>query len=176
MTILAILLVVIIVAVSTALLVRQYVRWRGTRVVTCPETRLHAAVEVDALYATRKALRAHPTLRISECSRWPEHAGCGQECLQDLAAAPDNCLVRSIVARWYGDKVCALCGKAFGVIQWRDHAPALLTGEGRIRAFAEIPPATLHEALDRHRPVCWDCQVAETFRQQYLERVTDRQP
>src|SRR5512143_3231938 len=98
MAILAIFLVVVIVAVSSGLLVRQYLRWRGTRVVNCPETDLHAAVEVDALRATRNSLRAHPTLRISECSRWPERAGCGQECLKDLAAAPDDCLVRSIVA------------------------------------------------------------------------------
>jgi type II secretory pathway pseudopilin PulG len=174
MTIVAILLVVVILAVSASLLVRQYLRWRAVRVVTCPETQLHAAVKVNALRATRNSLRAHPALRLSECSRWPERAGCGQECLKELQAAPDDCLVRNILGRWYEGKACALCGKAFGVIQWHDHAPALLTDEQQIRAWADIPPDTLPDVLDRHRPVCWDCQVAETFRHQYLDRVTDR--
>jgi hypothetical protein len=174
MTILATFVVIVIVAVSVWLVVRQYLRWRGARVVTCPETQHPAAVEVAAVRATVATLRGQTALRLSECSRWPERAGCGQECLHELQAAPDDCLVRNILVRWYADKSCALCGKAFGAIEWHDHAPALLTGEGRIVTWPDVPPEALRDALEAHRPLCWDCQVAETFRHQYLDRVTDR--
>jgi type II secretory pathway pseudopilin PulG len=174
MTALAIVLVVVIVAASAGLVARQYRRWRGTRIVTCPKDQATAAVEVAALSATRASLSREPTLRLSDCSRWPEGADCGQACVQEIQAAPDDCLLRNILVRWYSDKACALCGKVFGSVSWRDHLPALITADGQILAWSEIASETVFEALAAHRPLCWDCQVAETFRKQYLDRVTER--
>ncbi len=174
MAALAIVLVVVIVSASAALVVRQYRRWRGTRIVTCPKDQSTAAVEVAALSATLVSLNREATARLSSCSHWPERAGCGRECVQQVQAAPDDCLLRTILVRWYSDQACALCGKGFGPVSWRDHLPALVTAEGQILIWSEIEPETVFQALGAHRPVCWDCQVAETFRKQYLDRVNDR--
>ncbi len=174
MTALAIVLVAVIMSASAALVVRQYRRWRGTRIVTCPKDQTTAAVEVAAWNATLVSLNREPSLRLSACSHWPDRVGCGQECVEQVQAAPDDCLLRSILVRWYADKACALCGKGIGAASWRDHLPALITGEGQILIWSEIESETVFEALDAHRPVCWDCQVAETFRKQYLDRVNDR--
>ena len=64
--------------------------WReywGKRVVTCPETRDPAVVEVDAARVAASAWGGPPDIRLKDCSRWPEKADCGQDCLADVARA-----------------------------------------------------------------------------------------
>jgi len=56
-----------------------------------------AGVVVDARHAAATALGKSPELRLSSCSRWPERAGCGQECLSQIEASPVECLVRNIL-------------------------------------------------------------------------------
>jgi hypothetical protein len=171
------LLVVIVVAnvsVVAWLVTRHYLRWRGARLVHCPETHETVAVEVDAADAVRAALRAKPGLHLKECSRWPERAGCGQECLQELEASPDDCLVRNILTRWYADKTCALCGKPLGTIVWHDHKPGLLSPDGKPFAWPQVSPESVPRVLETHRALCWDCLGAESFRSQFPNRVVDR--
>ena len=60
--------------------------YRGKRTVTCPVTREPAAVEVDAARVAATAWGGVPDVRLKDCSSWPERAGCGQECLSQLAA------------------------------------------------------------------------------------------
>ena len=57
--------------------VRSYIRFRGKRLVTCPETQRPAAVEVDAARAALSASTGLEHLELQRCSRWPERAGCG---------------------------------------------------------------------------------------------------
>jgi hypothetical protein len=64
-------------------LVRSSSRYRGTRIVTCPETKEPAIVEVDALHASLTSTVGLPDIRLEECSRWPIKEQCGQECLMD---------------------------------------------------------------------------------------------
>ena len=52
------------------------------------------------------AILSEPTLHLKECSRWPERQDCWQDCLQQIKADPENCLVWTIVARWYEGKSC----------------------------------------------------------------------
>ena len=80
-----------------------WLRYRGERVITCPENRRPAGV---ALGAGRAAVLG--SFRLSACSRWPEHAGCGQECLAQIQESPEACLVRNILTDWYRGKSCAL--------------------------------------------------------------------
>jgi hypothetical protein len=87
-------------------IVRWYVRYRGARLVTCPETKAPAAVEVDAFQVALSEGGAHK-LCLKECSRWPERENCGQDCLSQIEASPEDCLVRSIVT-----KKRNLCGSA----------------------------------------------------------------
>ena len=154
--------------------VARYLRYRGTMVVTCPETRAPTAVEVDARHTAVSAVRGKPVLRLRDCSRWPERQGCGQDCLTQIEATPEGCLVRSILTQWYAGKACVYCGQLFGKIHWHDHKPALMNAERRTVEWQEVPPEIIPEVLSTHLPVCWDCHLAESFRREHPELVVDR--
>jgi hypothetical protein len=151
-----------------------YLKFRGTRLVTCPETKEPAAVEVDAKYAAITAPTGERGLRLKDCSRWPESQDCGQQCLGQIVSAPEDCLVRNILTKWYEGRTCVFCGKALGEIDWLDHKPALMSPERVTREWNEIPAEKVPVVLQTHMPVCWDCHVAETFRRRYPERFVDR--
>lgn len=149
-------------------------QWRGTRVITCPETGRPAAVDVSLRHAIAGSIVGRPELRLRDCSRWPERSRCGQTCLMEVEETPEGCLVRTMLQRWYGDRVCVYCRKAFGVIHWHDHRPGLRDPDGRLREWREVPAETLPEVLRTHEAVCWNCLTAETFRLRFPELVVDR--
>lgn len=63
--------------------------YRGSRAVTCPETRQQVAVRFDALHATVAKVIGRPALRLADCTRWPMRVDCGQECIPEaLRTAP----------------------------------------------------------------------------------------
>src|SRR5690348_8708319 len=74
-------------------------KYHGQRVVTCPENQRPAGVAVDARRAAVAGLRFRHDLKLHACSRWPERAGCGQECLRQIEEAPEDCLIRNILVR-----------------------------------------------------------------------------
>ena len=74
-----------------------YRKFRGDRIISCPENHRPAAVRVAAGKAAIEATVGTPHLQLSECSRWPEMGGCGQECLSQIQEAPKACLVSNIV-------------------------------------------------------------------------------
>jgi hypothetical protein len=155
---------------------RAYWKLRGQRLVICPESHQVVTVEVAARKAAAQSLIGRPHLRLSDCTRWPERAGCGQDCLSQVQADPAGCLVWNIVAQWYEGKCCAYCGKPFGRINWHDHRPALLSPEKKTVQWTDVAPEKLPEYFETHKPVCWDCHVAESFRLEHPELVTDRLP
>jgi hypothetical protein len=59
-----------------------YFRLRAPRWVRCPETRMPAAVAVDARHAAWTAGWSRPLLRIRSCTLWPWRAGCAQSCCE----------------------------------------------------------------------------------------------
>jgi len=154
--------------------VRAWWKFRGTRVITCPESSQAAAVQVDATYAGLTAGADAPVLRLSSCTRWPERAGCGQECLKQIEAAPADCLVRNILTRWYAEKDCVYCQKPLGEIDWTEHKPALLSPEGKTVEWSELRPEQVPATLATHRAVCWRCHIAETFRREHPDLIVDR--
>jgi hypothetical protein len=151
-----------------------YLKFRGTRLVTCPETKESAAVEVDAQYAAFTVPIGERGLRLKDCSRWPERQDCWQKCLGQIVSAPEDCLVRTILTNWYEGRTCVFCGKALGEIDWLDHKPALMSTERVTLEWNEIPAEKVPVVLQTHMPVCWNCHIAETFRRRYLELVVDR--
>jgi len=151
-------------------------RYRGTMLVTCPETIRPEAVTVDWRHAASTGLVGAPELRLRDCTRWPERQDCAQGCLLQIERAPENCLVRGILTRWYAGKTCAYCRRSFGEIHWHDHRPALRDPRGRTLEWSEVPPKTLQGVLSTHRPVCWNCHVAETFRRVHSDLVVERPP
>jgi len=170
-------LVVAIAAVFAVLvltrLARAWRRYRGRRVIACPETRQPAGVVVDARHAAATALGGAPELRLSSCSRWPERAGCGQPCLSQIAAAPEDCLVRNILAKWYEGKTCASCGRAVGMAEWLA-APALMGADGVSLDWSQVPADKLQETLAASRPVCFACHTASTLVREHPELISDR--
>jgi hypothetical protein len=67
-----------------------YRRYRGSRAVICPENHRRVAVGLDAVHAAVTQLSGSPELRLADCTRWPEHAECGRECLPDALRTPAN--------------------------------------------------------------------------------------
>ena len=63
---------------------RVWLRYRGDRLVTCPETRQPVGVALDVRHAAWSGLGHAPSLRLETCSRWPERRDCGQECLRQI--------------------------------------------------------------------------------------------
>ncbi|HOC16952.1 MAG TPA: hypothetical protein PKK95_01730 [Vicinamibacterales bacterium] len=141
---------------------------RGPRLVECPENDEPAAVSVNAVKAA-----VGGRLELSRCSRWPERGQCGRECLTQIERSDDGCLVRTMVTSWYDGKSCVMCGRAIGDVDWLDRKPALAGPDGGLRQWQEVAPETLPTVLATHRPVCFDCYVSETFRQQHPELVID---
>ena len=149
-------------------------KYRGRRVITCPENQSPAGVVVDARHAAATALGKSPDLRLASCSRWPERAGCGQECLSQIEASPEGCLVRNILTKWYEGKVCAWCGQPFGEIDWAGRKPALLGADGVSVEWSEVPADRVFETLAAASPVCFACHMANTLIRKHPELAIDR--
>jgi hypothetical protein len=146
-----------------------WARYRGQRVITCPENRRPAGV---ALEAGRAAVLG--SFRLSACSRWPEHAGCGQECLAQIQESPEACLVRRILTDWYHGKTCACCHRPFGEIEWAAQKPALILADKSTVEWSGIPAESLSETLQTALPVCFACHMANTLVRERPDLVTDR--
>jgi hypothetical protein len=153
--------------------VSAFRKYRGKRVVECPETQAPAGVEVDAGHAALTAVLGKPDLRLKECSRWPERQNCGQDCLAQIALAPEDCLVRTMLAKWYVGKSCVFCARDCSEIDWMEHRPTLLGPDGRTVEWQDVASEDLPGVLETHKAVCWNCHVAETFRRQHPDLVID---
>jgi hypothetical protein len=171
---------IVIVLIATASffgirwLVRAFSQYRGTRIVTCPETGRPAVVEVDASHASMTSTVGLPDIRLENCSRWPLREQCGQECLTDLDVAPGQCLVSGVLMRWYRGKNCVYCGKPFEELHWIDHKPALMSPEGTLVRWHGVTVENFSTVLETHLPVCWNCYIAQTFRHEHPDLVVYR--
>jgi len=153
---------------------RQYLKYSGDRVITCPENQRPAGVRVDAPHVLLTAMEGKPDLRLKTCSRWPERQDCGQACLRQIEASPEGCLVRHILTQWYAGKNCVLCGKPIGEINWMEHKPALLNAEHHTVQWQDVLPQDVPDALATHQPVCWNCHIVNTMVSTHPELIVDR--
>jgi hypothetical protein len=157
-------------------LARAYSRYMGSRVVTCPETGWPTIVEVDALHASLTSTVGLPDIRLKECTRWPLNKQCGQECLATMDVASDQSLVSGVLIRWYRGRECFYCGREMDELYWEelrclDHKPVLLSPEGLLVQWSEIPIENLSTILNTHLPVCWDCYIVQSFRREHPELI-----
>lgn len=172
-------LIIVILLTAITLSVLFFYRWageRGARVLTCPDNHELAAVEVDAAKAALTSIfRGTSKLQLSACTRWPEKAGCDQACLREVVDSPNHCLVRTILADWYLGRNCIFCGKLIGEVNWHDHRPALYdTEQKKTIEWMDVRPELVYSVLGSHEPVCWNCHIAESFRREHPELVTER--
>ncbi len=155
---------------------RAFFHYRGERLITCPESKTTEAVKIAAGEAAVGAFLSEPTFHLRECSRWPERQNCGQECLQQIEADPEHCLVWNIVGKWYEGKNCAFCHKPIGPLQHLDHVPALLGPDRKTTEWKQFKAQELPGILETHSPVCWNCHITESFRRLRPDLVVNREP
>jgi hypothetical protein len=139
----------------------RYFKFRGTRVTACPETQQPAAVELALWNVVLTAVAGEPALRVRACSQWRERTLCDQACLNQIRAAPEESLVRTIRVRWYEDKICVCCGAPLVRLKWGPHKPALMSPEMKMVEWREIRPESIPKVLATHEPVCRNCLIAE---------------
>jgi hypothetical protein len=153
--------------------VRLWWKYLGERVITCPENLRPAGISVDAARVAARAFTG-TQLQLATCSRWPERAGCGQDCLSQVAAAPDDCLVRNILVRWYAGKRCASCGRPFDQISPAEAKPAVLRADRVTVEWSEIPADRLPETLAAGLPICFACHMGNTLVRTHPELTVNR--
>jgi hypothetical protein len=156
-----------------------YRKYRGLRLITCPENVRPAAVKVDAFRAAHwRAVSGEPVVNLKSCSRWPEMLGCGEACLTQIEAAPQSCLVRTIVVDWYEGKSCVYCRKPIGPIVWHERPPAIRdangTTKGITREWTDVRVEDLPGLFRTAEPVCWHCHIVESFRHDHSDLVIER--
>ena len=171
---LVLLLAVVLTGFAAWRLAAVWLRYRGRMVITCPENQKPAGVSVDAGHAAASAFGKTPDLRLADCSRWPERATCGQECLGQIEAAPEDCLVRNRLIRWYEGKSCAWCGLPIGEIHVGERKPALLIAGQKSVEWSEIQAEQLADTLATAQPMCFGCHIANTLCREHPELVIER--
>ena len=150
------------VSIAAYRLGTAWCKYRGQRVIACPENHAVAGVSLDVRHAAFTALRGHAKLRLSDCSRWPERAGCSRDCLFQIERSPADCLVRNILTRWYKGRNCVWCGRPIGEIHSTERKPALLTAEKGSVECSRVPAEQLQQTLAIAQPLCFACHVANT--------------
>jgi len=154
--------------------VHAWWKFRGRRLVTCPENQRPAGVRLDSPRAALSGLLHAPKLQLAECTRWPEKAGCGQDCLREIESRPADCLVRNIVLEWYAGKSCCSCGRPFGTILAAGAQPAVLDADKSSVEWSEIPVERLRDTLANGKPICFACHMAARMVREHPDLITDR--
>jgi hypothetical protein len=161
-------------AVLVRIFVKNYMELAGERVITCPENGCAAGVKLDAALGATRAVLGEHTVKIAECSRWPEKAGCGQECLAQIEAAPEGCRVRALLTHWYEGKSCARCHKDLSPASWPHNRPALRSPDGHTLAWKDVRAENVPAVLETHQPVCFDCHIVSRLVHEHPDRVVYR--
>lgn len=154
-------------------LVRACSKYRGIKIVACPETGTCAVVEVDALHAALTSIVGRADIRMENCSLWPMKSECGRQCLASLDVAPGECLVSGSLMSWYRGRNCIYCGKPADELQWMDHKSSLQTTRGKVERGG-VPVESSSMVVTTHLPVCWNCYLAQSFREGHPDQVADR--
>jgi len=141
-------------------------RYRGMRLVSCPENGVSAAVTIDLRRAIASSLAgSEPECHLATCSRWETRGpGCDEACVPQVSAGGEDSTVRALARRWYAGRPCVLCEQPITEESALDHHAALMDANGRTIEWTDVRPEHLHDVLQSHRPVCWNCHIAKQFR------------
>jgi hypothetical protein len=154
---------------------RAWRRYRGERLVVCPETKAPAAVSVDTGHAALTALvEGQPGVRLAACSRWDERGRCDEPCVADVEAAGPSGTVTAIVHEWFLGKSCRSCGRPIGSTVSETLPPALMGPDGISISWRDVPPERLPGLFETHYAVCANCHLADSFRRTHPELVVER--
>ena len=164
----------IVAGIVACHLVSVWFKLRGQRVVICPENQRQVVVSLNAAHAASTSFGGSPDLRLSECTRWPEKAGCGQQCLTQIESQPEACLIRNILVKWYEGKACACCKLPFGEISWAGAKPAGIRADKVYVEWNDVSAEELSETLATGSPVCFACHMANKLVREHPDLAVDR--
>lgn len=149
------------------------------------------AIAAGALFLAVAALiLASRKIRAKGPMPQPEDAGCiwsEVDVLDSMDAAFNALLLRegeeqprtsprSVLAEFYDDKACVLCGEELSV-EVGQHRRALLSPEGVTVEWADLRVEEISRVRQTHQPLCWECHVIETlYRMHSGHVVTEREP
>src|SRR4051812_7576312 len=169
------LLVFAVLVVYLVIAVRTWSRVRGARVVVCPETQKPVSVRVDVGHAVATAVWEKPDVTLTSCSRWPERQDCDQPCVHQIETAPDETTPKVIAAHFFKTERCAICTRPIEPPSSHALQPGFMDPvTHHVETWNELRPQDLPEAIATRRPLCSNCTRAESFRQRFPERSTDR--
>jgi hypothetical protein len=145
---------------------QAFLRYRGKRLVGCPETDTPAVVEAAALFAGLPPPFGLPRLRVKSCSRWPERADCAQPCVWQIRAAPNDTLLKTMLRR-YEEGDCVRCGQSLDSFARPQHEAGVdgigVHGSPRVTPeLREIAAAWIPAVVATNAAVCRDCRAIET--------------
>lgn len=141
---------------------RRFLRFRGTRLILCPENSRLAAVELASWQISVAGLLGKALPRVRNCSRWPARAGCDEACVKQIGQAPAATRIETIVTEWCHDQSCRYCGAPLKKVHARRHDPHLIDAELRIFEWKEVPAEQIPQALRSCEAICENCVIAET--------------
>ena len=170
-------LMALVVVTYGALAITAYIRMRGTRLVTCPESKQTAAVTVSAAHSVLGGVFNPSDIQISTCSRWPARPGCDQACAREIARAPKRTRIFELMAQWYAGKNCGICGRIMPPLSHFGPEAGLMSVTSRevvTVAWTDVPPEQLPKMLPTHLPVCSSCHLMTWFRHEHPDLVVDR--
>jgi hypothetical protein len=171
------LLVAAVLVFYLGIALRTWIRFRGSRIVICPDNALPASVVVDAGHAAATAVRETADVKLTACSRWPAKAGCDQACTVQIQAAPNQTWPRTMAVQFFKGKRCGICAREID-----PPAPSTLPAgfmhpvSHQVQAWDEIEPALLPEAMALWKPLCPRCTLTESFAQRVPHRVVQGRP
>jgi hypothetical protein len=80
-----------------------------------------------------------------------------------------------LLKRFFDGKACAICKRPIPPVHLTGMRPGLMNpATHETHSWEEIPDVDLPKALETHLPICSECEVAESFRQRFPDRVADR--
>jgi hypothetical protein len=171
-----VLLVLAVLLVYLVIAVRTWADVHGARIVVCPETQAPVAVRVDVGHAMASAVWEKADLQVTSCSRWPDRQDCDQPCVRQIEMAPADTHPRTIAARFFSTQRCAICARPIETPTGVTLQPGFMNpATRRVDTWDDVPPQDLPRAVAGWRPLCSSCTLAESFRQQFPDRVTDRE-
>lgn len=165
-----------VVAAYAVLAIAAYFRMRGTRIVTCPESKQPAAVTVDAARSALGRVFDPSDVEISTCSRWPGRPECAQACATEIAREPGRTTAFQLMSEWYAGKPCAICNRPIPPLSHFALEAGLMdaSSPGVTIAWVDVPAQQLPAMLGTHLPVCSSCHLMSWFQREHPELVVDR--
>src|SRR5262249_30928671 len=149
------LLIGTMLAVYLGIALTAWIRLRGSRILTCPETHKPVSVTIDTGHAAVTAVWEKADLRLATCSRWPERQDCDQACVAQIVESGDDTKTRAIADRFFRGQHCTVCQRRIDSINATLMQPGLLDPvTHNVSAWDEIPAQDLPDAFRARKPMC----------------------